>query len=125
MDLRMQQIVGTQELQKKSLLPSKPKKNQVVGKFAEILSNAEKPKISKHAELRMKERNIRFDEKKWDEIASKMKEAKAKGVTDSLVLTDNAALIASVKNHTIITAMDRSEADSQVFTNINGTIVMK
>ena len=124
MDLRMQQIVGTQELQKK-LLPSKLKKSQSVDNFAEILRNADKPRISKHAELRMKERNIQFDEQKWDEIAAKMKEAKAKGVTDSLVLTDKVALIASVKNHTIITAMDRSEANSQVFTNINGTILMK
>lgn len=124
MDLRMRQIAGTQELQK-NLLPGKTKKHQMAGKFADILRNTDKPKISKHAELRMKERNIQFDEEKWNEISSKMKEAKAKGVTDSLVLTDKAALIASIKNHTIVTAMNRSEADSQVFTNINGTIVMK
>ena len=53
-----------------------------------------------------------------------MIEAKKLGVKESLVLLDDAALIVSAKNQTVITAMDRKEAMSQIFTNINGTIVM-
>ena len=46
------------------------------------------------------------------------------GVTDSLVLTKEAALVVSAKNNTVITAMGRDEASSQIFTNINGTILI-
>ena len=46
------------------------------------------------------------------------------GIKESLVLLNNAALIVSAKNNTVITAMDREEAIDQIFTNINGTIIM-
>ncbi|WP_017753759.1 TIGR02530 family flagellar biosynthesis protein [Calidifontibacillus oryziterrae] len=81
-------------------------------------------KISKHAEKRLNERNIHIDQELWQRIEQKVNEAKVKGVHDSLVVTDQAALIVSAKNNTVITAMDRQEASSQIFTNINGTILM-
>ena len=54
----------------------------------------------------------------------KVTEARSKGVNDSLVLMDQAALIVSAKNATVITAMNRTEAKNQLFTNIDGTIVL-
>jgi len=39
-------------------------------------------------------------------------------------LMDQAALIVSAKNSTVITAMDRIEAKDQLFSNIDGTIVL-
>lgn len=83
-----------------------------------------KLKISKHASNRLKERNIHIDEKQWAKITTKVQEAKAKGVNESLVLLNNAALIVSAKNATVITAMDLQEAENQLFTNINGAIVL-
>ncbi|WP_409292284.1 TIGR02530 family flagellar biosynthesis protein [Peribacillus sp. SCS-37] len=80
--------------------------------------------ISKHAKARLADRNIEIDKAGWTKIGAKVKEAKKMGVTESLVLTKNAALIVSAKNNTVITAMDRKEAGSQIFTNINGTIIM-
>ncbi|QHE52196.1 TIGR02530 family flagellar biosynthesis protein [Pontibacillus sp. HMF3514] len=82
-------------------------------------------KLSKHAETRLQERNIHIQDKQWQDISSKVSEAKSKGVTDSLVITKDAALVVSTKNQTVITAMGRQEATSQIFTNINGTIVME
>ncbi|MBP3039468.1 flagellar protein [Bacillaceae bacterium Marseille-Q3522] len=81
--------------------------------------------ISKHASERIKQRGIEIADFQWDEIDSKVQEAKKMGVQDSLVLLKNAALIVSVKNNTVITALGREEAASQIFTNINGTIVME
>lgn len=81
-------------------------------------------KLSKHASERLAERNISISEVEWSNIAARVDEAKAKGVKDSLVLMDQAALIVSAKNGTVITAMDRNEAKSQIFTNIDGTIVL-
>ncbi|MFE8699080.1 TIGR02530 family flagellar biosynthesis protein [Cytobacillus sp. FJAT-54145] len=81
--------------------------------------------ISKHAKERLHQRGITISESRWENIQEKVNEAKKMGVKDSLVLLDNAALIISAKNNTVITAMDRNEATSQIFTNINGTIVLE
>ncbi|MBD7983534.1 flagellar protein [Sporosarcina sp. Sa2YVA2] len=95
--------------------------------FLEQLNKAIQPqelKISKHATDRLRERNIHISEVEWAHITDKVNEAKVKGIKESLVLMDQAALIVSAKNSTVITAMDRMEAKDQLFTNIDGTIVL-
>ena len=97
--------------------------------FATELQSALKPNnecltISKHARQRLEQRGIHFNEARWNQIGEKVKEAKTMGVKESLVLVDDAALIVSAKNNTVITAMNRAEATAQIFTNINGTILM-
>src|SRR5690606_27091894 len=81
-------------------------------------------KISKHAAERMNERNISITDREWQQISEKVFEAKDKGVKQPLVLLDQAALIVSAKNATVITALDRNEAKQQLFTNIDGTILL-
>lgn len=93
--------------------------------FCEYLQQANQElKISKHASERMQERNIEISDQQWQEVTNKVNEAREKGVKQPLVLMDQAALIVSAKNATVITAMDRLEAKSQLFTNIDGTIVL-
>lgn len=81
--------------------------------------------ISKHARDRLAQRGIDISQERWTRIEEKVKQAKDKGVNDSLVLLKEAALIVSAKNNTVITAMGRQEAAEQIFTNINGTIVLE
>ena len=95
--------------------------------FIEQLNKAIQPqelKISKHANDRLQERNIHISDSEWAHITDKVNEAKVKGIKESLVLMDQAALIISAKNSTVITAMDRKEAKDQLFTNIDGTIIL-
>lgn len=95
--------------------------------FSEQLNQAMMPtqlKISKHASDRLRERKIQITEHEWTRIVDKVNEAKVKGIKESLVLLDQAALIVSVKNSTVITAMDRKEMKDQLFTNIDGTIIL-
>lgn len=89
------------------------------------LEKTNKLTVSKHAQQRLLQRDIHISENRWLQIEEKVSEAKKLGVKDSLVLLDDAALIISAKNSTVITAMDRQEASSQIFTNINGTIVLE
>ncbi|SDY71934.1 flagellar operon protein [Evansella caseinilytica] len=112
----------------------RPIRNDVTGKavqksfqsiLSETLDNSSELKISKHAEQRMTDRGITISNEMWDSIHSKVLEAKQKGIGDSVVVTKNAALIINAKNETVITAMDREEAESQIFTNISGTILME
>lgn len=81
-------------------------------------------KISKHAKARMSERKITISEEKWANISQKVDEARSMGIKDSLVLTDKAAMLVSAQNKTVITVMNRDEATKQIFSNINGTIVL-
>lgn len=81
-------------------------------------------KLSKHAKLRMEQRNIRITPELWKQVEEKVNAAKAKGIKEPLVVLKEAAMVVSAKNNTVITMMDRSEANGQTFTNIDGTILM-
>ena len=126
MDHRIQQLNYHPLTQIKQQQVKKPI-GQTGSSFKELLGTIQDEtslKISKHAEKRLNERNIKIDQELWNKIEQKVNEAKGKGVSDSLVVTEQAALIVSAKNNTVITAMDRQEASSQIFTNINGTILI-
>jgi flagellar operon protein len=106
-----------------------PRKQVPPHVFAGVLQSAviektNKLVVSKHAQMRLNQRNINIDQHTWTRIEEKVQEAKKMGVKESLVITQDAALIVSAKNNTVITAMDRDEASSQIFTNINGTILL-
>jgi flagellar operon protein len=49
--------------------------------------------------------------------------AAAKGSRDSLVLLDQTAMVVSVKNRTVITALGRDQARDNVFTNIDSAVI--
>lgn len=98
--------------------------NSFAMQFQQAIGANDKLIISKHAKARLQQRDIHISDRSWDQIQQKVNEAKKLGVKDSLVLLDNAALIVSAKNNTVITVMDSHEAKSQIFTNINGTIVI-
>jgi len=92
--------------------------------FKQLLQEEETLKVSKHAAKRLDERNVAINESQWQAINEKIHEARKKGITDSLVVLNDAALIVNAKNNTVVTAMDKQEATSRIFTNINGTILM-
>lgn len=100
-------------------------KQTVNPSFAEVLSKTEQQlKVSKHASERMTQRQIKISDAEWQKIDEKLTLAKQKGLNDSLFLTENAALIINVKNSTVVTAMNRQEASDQIFTNIDGAIII-
>ena len=96
--------------------------------FAEILneksqlSESSSLKFSRHANERLKSRNIDLTKEQLIKLESGTQRAKMKGIKESLVMVDNMAFIVSVKNNTVITAM--SDQDEQIFTNIDGAVIM-
>jgi flagellar operon protein len=80
--------------------------------------------ISKHAKKRLEDRNIEITDASWNKIGEKVKEAGRKGVKDSLVILRDVTLVVNAPNQTVITALGRNESASQIFTNINGAIVI-
>lgn len=92
--------------------------------FKQILKDVSDVKISKHAQMRLDERNINISNAKWAQISEKMSEAKTKGVTDALVVMNDVSLVVSTKNNTVVTAIHKADAENKIFTNINGTILL-
>ena len=81
-------------------------------------------KFSNHAVERMQSRGVYFKPEMMDKLSTAVDRAAAKGSKNSLLLTDDAALIVSVKNRTVVTVMDKSALKENVFTNIDSTIVI-
>ena len=50
--------------------------------------------------------------------------AGAKGIRESLVLVDQLAFIVNIPNQTVVTAMDQAETQANIFTNIDGAVIV-
>lgn len=81
-------------------------------------------KFSTHAIERMRSRGIAFSPETMKNIEGAVAKAAQKGSKDTLVLTDNSALIVSVKNNTVVTVMDKNAMKENVFTNIDSTVMV-
>ena len=51
-------------------------------------------------------------------------EALNKGIKESLVMVDSLAFIVNVPNKTVVTAMDQTDSKENVFTNIDGAVIV-
>uniref|UniRef100_UPI004056BF26 TIGR02530 family flagellar biosynthesis protein n=1 Tax=Acetatifactor sp. TaxID=1872090 RepID=UPI004056BF26 len=92
--------------------------------FQEILQQKSTVKFSKHAAGRLMDRNISLTENQLERLNDGARKAEAKGIKDSLVIVDELAFIVNVPNNTVVTAMDSTETTDNVFTNINGAVIM-
>lgn len=81
-------------------------------------------KVSSHAQTRLQSRNIELDAAAWDRVMGGVDKAAAKGARESLILVDDAALVVSIKNRTVITAVDKNSLKDNVFTNIDSAVMV-
>ncbi|MCB0365226.1 MAG: hypothetical protein KDD68_07545 [Bdellovibrionales bacterium] len=72
----------------------------------------------------MRNRGISYGPEALAKLNQAVEKAAAKGAKETLVLTDNSALIVSVKNNTVVTVMDKGALKDNVFTNIDSTVVI-
>ncbi|MCM1189519.1 MAG: flagellar protein [bacterium] len=80
-------------------------------------------KFSKHALGRLNDRNIELNTEQLERLNDGARKAKQKGIRDSLVIVDRLAFIVNVPNQTVVTAMDSTATDENIFTNINGAVI--
>ena len=81
-------------------------------------------KFSQHATQRMMDRGISFKPDDLSRLSDAIDKAAKKGSKETLVLMGDNALIVSVKNRTVVTAMDREAMKENVFTNIDSTVIL-
>jgi len=81
-------------------------------------------KYSKHAVERLQSRNINLSKQEMQKIETALTKAADKGVKETLIIMGNTALIANVKNRTIVTAATGENLRDNVFTNIDGAVII-
>ena len=130
MNINNNQFLSIEQLQNQFL--SQQKGRQKVSttdgfSFEQVLQNTQSSnevKFSKHAASRLNDRNIELTSEQLERLKDGTKKAGEKGIQESLVLVDELAFIVNTKSNTVITAMDQSETKENVFTNIDGAVII-
>lgn len=78
--------------------------------------------ISKHAQKRIDDRSLDFDQNEFLKIKDAITKLRDKGGKDSLIITNKAAYIVDVNNERIVTAMNKDDMSENVFTKIDSTL---
>lgn len=81
-------------------------------------------KLSAHAAARLRESRRQLTPQEMSRISQAVDQVKAKGGRESLFLIDNLALVVSVPNRTVITAVSGERMRENVFTNIDSAVIL-
>lgn len=95
--------------------------------FQQVLQNRlqEQPiKFSAHALKRLESRGIALSGEQMTRLQEAVNKVEAKGARESLVLMEDVAMVVSIKNRTVITAVDREGLKDNVFTNIDSAVII-
>ena len=97
--------------------------------FQEILESSQnrsagEVKFSKHAAGRLADRNIELTSGQMERLQEGTQRAQQKGIKESLVIVDQLAFIVNIPNSTVVTAMNQNDAVENVFTNIDGAVII-
>ncbi len=79
--------------------------------------------FSGHAMQRVERRGIDLGPQTLARLRDGVDRAAAKGARDSVVLVDGTAFVVSVRNRTVITAVDPGHMRDHVFTNIDSAVI--
>lgn len=108
--------------------PQKPTSGQVSDSpFARVLDQktpSQEVRFSQHAQERLKARNITFSASDLANLEGAVNSVAQKGGKESLVMLGDAALVVSVKNRTVVTALDKLQMKGNVFTNIDSAVII-
>ena len=79
--------------------------------------------FSNHAVQRLQRRGIAVEPGTLQRLDDAVGRADAKGARDAVVFVDGTAFVVSVRNKTVITAVDRDHMRDHVFTNIDSAVI--
>jgi flagellar operon protein len=93
--------------------------------FQEIFrqQQAGKLQFSQHALQRIERRGIDLSDGTLQRLETGAARAASKGSRDSVVFVDGTAFVVSVRNKTVITAVDQEHMREHVFTNIDSAVI--
>lgn len=80
--------------------------------------------FSKHSQERIQQRGIEMTEDLLAQMNEAADSARQKGAKDVVMITQQAAFVVSVANNTVITAMNGNEMKNNIFTKIDGAVLL-
>ena len=92
---------------------------------AELTRAGQDVQFSKHAMSRAEERGIQVDDALMGQLADSVERAQAKGATNILAFDATRAFIINVPHGRVITTMSQEEMEENIFTNIDGAVLLK
>ena len=93
--------------------------------FAEILARENKKvSFSQHALQRLQDRQLNIGEPELEKLDDTVAKMAQKGAKEALIYLNDVALIVSVANRTVITALDGASAKENIFTNIDSAAIL-
>lgn len=100
--------------------------------FADTLEQLHRPrrdaasavKLSAHAEARIEQRDISLTRPERRALGQAMHALEAKGARDALLLRTDAAFVVNVPNRTVVTAINQSELQERIFTQIDSAMLV-
>lgn len=106
--------------------PVRPTPQAPAGTFKQILDTAlsQPVKFSGHAQERLTASGRQLSEVEMTRLSDAIDRAAQKGSRDALVLMTDMALVVSVKNRTVITAVDGERMKENIFTNIDSAVIL-
>jgi flagellar operon protein len=108
--------------------PQKPVTGQTSDSpFARVLDQklpAQGVRFSQHAQDRLRARNITISAAELANLEGAVNSVAQKGGKESLVMMGDSALVVSVKNRTVVTALDKTQMRGNVFTNIDTAVII-
>lgn len=131
MDINSGRFISIEQLQDQYLSPNKsnqPKTTSEGLSFRDILTQKSgentEVKFSKHAANRLSSRNIELTDNQLGRLNEGTKKAQSKGIKESLIMVDSLVFIVNVPSNTVVTAMNQEETKDNIFTNIDGAVIM-
>ena len=94
--------------------------------FQALLNQVEsRTRFSAHAKARIEQRGVDLTADDLTRIDDAVDRMAAKGVRDALIyMSHGLAMVVSVKNRTVITALDDASAKENIFTNIDSAAIL-
>lgn len=92
--------------------------------FRKSIEQQQQLTFSKHALQRLDSRNIQVSQQLVSRINGAIEKAKSKGIKDALILNGQTAFIVNVPSSTVVTTMSGQEMTDNVFTNIDGAVIL-
>ncbi len=81
-------------------------------------------RLSRHAQERAQQRGIQMTPGLMHDLEASVEKASAKGARDIVVISPEQAFIVNVPSRLVITAMTTEEMKENVFTNIDGAVIL-
>ena len=133
MNITNEGFLSARQIQEQFLSENRPEIKRPEGEqtsFKDILNRTSQQtaqgsvKFSKHASDRLATRDIVLDDTQIDRLNDGIARAEMKGIKESLMIMDKLAFIVNVPSSTVVTALDSSVSKEQVFTNIDGAVIV-